>query len=72
VVGAAIAVGLLSLHISVLGRGLVPVIAAAALVALLLLVTFDLDRPTRGLITVPDTPLTNQRASEVPPPAARP
>jgi hypothetical protein len=72
VVGAAIAVGLLALHISVLGRGLVPVIAAAALVALLLLVTFDLDRPTRGLITVPDTPLTNQRASEVLPPAASP
>ena len=55
-----IALGLLALHISVLGRGLVPVIAAAALVSLLLLVTFDLDRPTRGLITVPATPLTNQ------------
>jgi hypothetical protein len=72
VIGAAIALGLLALHISVLGRGLVPVVAAAALVSLLLLVTFDLDRPTRGLITVPDTPLTNQRASEIPPPAARP
>ena len=72
VVGAAIALGLLALHISVLGRGLVPVLAAAALVGLLLLVTFDLDRPTRGLITVPDTPLTNQRASEFLPPAARP
>ena len=32
-------------------------VAAAALVTLLLLVTFDLDRPTRGLITVPATPL---------------
>ena len=39
VVGAAIALGLLALHISVLGRGLVPVLAAAALVGLLLLVT---------------------------------
>ena len=72
VVGAMIALGLLALHISVLGRGLVPVLAAAALVGLLLLVTFDLDRPTRGIITVPDTPLTNQRASEILPPAAGP
>jgi hypothetical protein len=29
---------------------------ATVLVTMLLLVTFDLDRPTRGLITVPDTP----------------
>jgi hypothetical protein len=36
-----------------LGRGLLPMIFAAALVTMLLLVTFDLDRPTRGLITVP-------------------
>ncbi len=72
VIGAAIAVGLLALHMGVIGRGLVPVIAAAALVSLLLLVTFDLDRPTRGLINVPDTPLTNERASQIPPPAASP
>jgi hypothetical protein len=37
---------------------------------LLLLVTFDLDRPTRGLIRVPATPLTNLRASMDLPPAA--
>ena len=43
---------------------------AAALVTLLLLVTFDLDRPTRGLITVPDTPLTSLRGSMTLPPAA--
>lgn len=71
VFGAAVAMGLLSLHISVLGRGLVAMLAAAALVTLLLLVTFDLDRPARGLITVPDTPLVATRASMVPPPAAR-
>jgi hypothetical protein len=68
--GAAVAVGLLSLHISVLGRGLIAVVAAAALITLLLLVTFDLDRPTRGLIRVPDAPLVATRASMVPPPAA--
>jgi len=70
VIGAAIAIGLLALHISVLGRGLVAMLAAAALVTLLLLVTFDLDRPTRGLIKVPDTPLVAARASMTLPPAA--
>ena len=33
------------------------------------LVTFDLDRPTRGLIKVPDTPLVSLRASMELPPA---
>jgi hypothetical protein len=70
VVGAAIAVALLALHISLLGRGLVPVLAAAGLITLLLLVTFDLDRPTRGLIEVPSTPLEAVRASMISPPAA--
>jgi ABC-type multidrug transport system fused ATPase/permease subunit len=56
VIGAAIALGLLALYLSVLGRGLWPMIFATVLVTMLLLVTFDLDRPTRGLITVPDTP----------------
>jgi len=72
VIGAAIAVGLLALHISVLGRGLGAMLAAAALVTLLLLVTFDLDRPARGLIKVPDTSLVATRASMIPPPAAKP
>src|SRR3954453_12511286 len=71
VFGAATAVALLALHISVLGRGLFALLAAAALVSLLLVVTFDLDRPTRGLITVPATPLLSVRASMVPPPAAK-
>jgi hypothetical protein len=70
VIGAAIALGLLALHISILGRGLVPMLAAAGLITLLLLVTFDLDRPTRGLIKVPAAPLQAVRASMVPPPAA--
>ena len=67
---AAAAVGVLALHISVLGRGLVALLAASALVTLLLLVTFDLDRPTRGLITVPSAPLAAVRASMIPAPAA--
>lgn len=69
-IGAAAALGLLSMHISLLGRGIAPVLVAAGLVTLLLLVTFDLDRPTRGLIKVPDTPLEEVRASMALPPAA--
>jgi hypothetical protein len=71
VFGAAAALGLLALHISILGRGLVPMLAAAGLVTLLLLVIFDLDRPTRGLIKVPSTPLAAVRASMALPPAAQ-
>src|SRR3954453_18785208 len=70
VVGAAVALGLRAMHILILGRGLVAMLVAALLVTLLLLVTFDLDRPTRGLIKVPSTPLTEVRASMAPPPAA--
>ena len=72
VIGAAVALGLLALHISLLGRGIVAMLAAAAMVTLLLLVTFDLDRPTRGLIKIPSTPLEDVRASMVLPPAAGP
>ena len=70
VLGAAVALGVLGFYLSVLGRGLLPMLAAAALVTMLLLVTFDLDRPTRGLITVPATPLELLRASMALPPAA--
>ena len=61
--GAAVALGLLALYLAILGRGVTTVLLAAGLITLLLLVTFDLDRPTRGLITIPDTPLTSLRAS---------
>jgi hypothetical protein len=63
VIGAAFALGLLGVYLAVVGRGVFTVILAAALVSLLLLVTFDLDRPTRGLIQVPSAPLTQERAS---------
>ena len=58
--------------LSVLGRGLTPMLLAAALVSGLLLVTFDLDRPVRGLITVPSNPLETLRASMALPPAPEP
>jgi hypothetical protein len=47
-----------------------PMLIAAALVTVLLLVTFDLARPTRGLITVPDTAYRSLLASMSLPPAA--
>src|SRR4051812_14078867 len=71
--GAAVALALLAFYLSILGRGVGTVLLAAALITVLLLVTFDLDRPTRGLIKVPDTPLVNLRSSmELPPAASAP
>jgi len=70
--GAAVALGLLGMYLSVLGRGWLPMLLAAALVTMLLLVTFDLDRPTRGLISVPSTPYQSLLASMKQPPAAHP
>jgi hypothetical protein len=70
VVGASAALGLLAAYLAILGRGVVAVVLGAALVTMLLLVTFDLDRPTRGLIRVPATPLISLRASMQLPPAA--
>ena len=70
VFGAAFAFGLLALYTALHGRGATTVVLAGALVTLLLLVIFDLDRPTRGLIRVPDTPLTALRAEMELPPAA--
>jgi hypothetical protein len=71
VLGAAIAIASLALHLGTLGgRGVFTVTIAAALVIVILLVTFDLDRPTRGLIRIPNAPLIQVRAGMVLPPAA--
>src|SRR3954469_3433912 len=69
-VGSALALGLLAAYLKVSGRGEATVVLASALVAFLLLVTTDLDRPTRGLITVPDAALKSQLKSMEKPPAA--
>lgn len=68
--GAAVALGLLALYLSVLGKGLVPIVVAAVIVSFLVFVTFDLDRPTRGLIQIPATPLLAEKATMSLPPAA--
>jgi hypothetical protein len=70
--GAALALGLLGSYLAILGRGVPAVALAALLVSFLLLVIADLDRPTRGMIRVPDTALRNQLASMQLPPAAGP
>jgi hypothetical protein len=70
-VGAAVALGVLALYLAILERGVATVVLAAAFVSMLLLITFDLDRPVRGLVRVPDTPLLDVRASMELPPAAR-
>jgi len=70
VIGAAAAMGLLAAFLALHGSGVLGVFAASALVAFLLLVTADLDRPTRGFIRVPDAALRNQLRSMTLPPAA--
>jgi len=70
VAGAAVAMFLLGLYVGALGRSLIPVLLAAGMVAMLLFVSFDLDRPTRGFIEVPDSPLVALRSSMNLPPAA--
>jgi hypothetical protein len=70
VIGAATALGLLALYLAILSRGVVTVLLAAGLLTLLLFVTFDLDRPSRGFIRIPATPLLVLRASMELPPAA--
>jgi hypothetical protein len=70
--GAAFALGMLALYVSVLGRGLLPVVLAVVVVTFLVLVTFDLDRPTRGFITIPASSLLAEKATMSLPPAAPP
>jgi hypothetical protein len=70
VIGASVALGLLGAHLAIGGKGVFGVLLASALIAFLLLVTADLDRPTRGLIQVPDSVLTDQLESMTQPPAA--
>jgi hypothetical protein len=70
VLGSALALGLLAAYLAILGRGVFAVLLASVLVAFLLLVTFDLDRPTRGMTLVPDTVLRNELKSMKQPPAA--
>lgn len=68
--GAAIALGLLAAYVRLVGRGVAGVVLASLLVSLLLFITADLDRPTRGPVEIPDTVLVDLRESMELPPAA--
>jgi hypothetical protein len=72
VLGGAVAVGALFLYLALLGRGLLTALVAAAVVILILFISIDLDRPHRGLITVPDKPLADARAAMDEPAASAP
>lgn len=69
-VGAGFALGLMAMYLAMFSRGVITVVLAAGLLTLLIFVTFDLDRPSRGFITVPDAPLVAVRAGMELPPAA--
>ena len=68
--GSALALGVLSVYLTMFGRGLVTSLVAGAVITLILFISFDLDRPQRGFITVPAAPLVAVRASMDQPPAA--
>jgi hypothetical protein len=72
VIGSAVALGVLALYLSLLGRGLTTSLLAAVFVVLILFVSFDLDRPQRGFITVPFRVLEEARAVMDLPPAVDP
>lgn len=72
VVGSATALAALALYLTMLGRGLVTSLVSAAVVALILFVSFDLDRPERGFITIPNRALVDQRSAMEMPPAFDP
>lgn len=63
VVGSAIAVGALAFYLTLLGKGLATSLITASVVLIILFVSFDLDRPRRGFIKVPDTVLVQLRDS---------
>ena len=70
--GGAIALGVLAMYLGIVGRSAAAAVLAATMVSVILLVIVDLDRPVRGFITVPTTPLSSLRASMDQPPAAGP
>lgn len=67
---AALAAGVLALYLTVLGRSIASSLLVTMLLIVILFVSFDLDRPHRGFITVPAAALEQVRASMDEPPAA--
>src|SRR6476620_4645023 len=63
ILASALALGVLGMFLASHDRGVLIALLAAGLVTVMLLVIFDLDRPHRGLITVPDGPIMAVRES---------
>lgn len=57
IVASAIALGALAYYLTLLGKGLATSLVTAGVVLVILFVSFDLDRPRRGFIQVPDAAL---------------
>lgn len=72
VLGAAAALALTSMYLALLSRGKVAILLTAGMLTLLIFVSFDLDRPTRGFIEIPSTPLDALQHSMQDPPAYSP
>jgi hypothetical protein len=70
VLASALALGFLGMFLASHESGVFMALLAAGLVSVMLLVIFDLDRPHRGLITIPDGPIVAVRQSMNAPPAA--
>jgi hypothetical protein len=70
ILASALALCVLGMFLASHERGVLMALLAAGLVAVMLLVIFDLDRPHRGLITIPDGPIVAVRESMNLPPAA--
>ena len=69
ILASALALGVLGMFLASHERGVLMALLAAGLVAVMLLVIFDLDRPHRGMITIPDGPIVAVRESMDAPPA---
>jgi len=70
ILASALALGVLGMFLASHDRGVLMALLAAGLVTVMLLVIFDLDRPHRGMITIPDGPIVAVRESMNAPPAA--
>jgi hypothetical protein len=62
-VGSSLALGALALFLTLLGKGVATSLITAAVLLIILFVSFDLDRPRRGFIRIPDSALVQLRQS---------
>jgi hypothetical protein len=70
VIGSAVVAGALAFYLGLHDRGSAAALLGSVFIILILMVIVDLDRPARGVVTVPSTALTALRASMEQPPAA--